>query len=366
MAAFRLLRWWLRRLAEDSRRFLTLWKSEPEWPLLAVGIPFFLSFLLHWLGFRLALHGFTVPFSSSQEPLFQPPSWEGRVGWRKPLVFGISNAMVACSLKEAIRCQGLFSRKLLSHLAAWPTAVEVAAITVQAWRGHASHFNNATPVDACLYTVKLCGVCLLGAACVAATLGVLMKPMAAGVKAVALHHGMLLLCVSVAVGVGQVIYGHFGLGGPREDEEDLCRWATAGTSGSPCYEIHGHAIVKLAHFLPLHATEVLLLLAWSASQPSKPLMPRMVRLAAAGFWGLALLGILQVLRGAELSRGAELTQRFPLTVLVLSMACIISAFLAAFVAPWPLDDAVPALAAVKTATTTCRSRSSRHAMVEAS
>jgi len=316
-----------------------------------------------------ALAGLSPCTSRLHLAFFQLSGWEGRVGWRKPLVFGISNAMVACSLKEAIRCQGLFSRGLLAHLAAWPTAVEVAAITLQAWRGQASHFNTSTPLDTCLYMVKLCGVCLLGAACLGSALGVLLQPKATAAKAIALHHGMLLLCVSVAVGAAQVLYGHFGLEGPREDEEDLCRMATAGASGSPCYEIHGRAVVKFAHFLPMHATEVLLLLSWSVVQSSRTLTPLLVRLGAGGFWGLAALGIAQVLRGES----PKEPEGFALVVLLLSLACIVASFVMAFLAPWPLDSVLP-VAPTKTAAPGnaqaaapgCRSRSSRHQAVEAS
>jgi len=208
------------------------------------------------------------------------------------------------------RLSRMLPRSCLAHLAAWSTAVEVTIITLQAWRGVPSHFNTETPLDAALYKVKLCGVGLLGVACVAAALGVLLRPTVAGAKAAALHHGMLQLCLSVAVGVAQVAYGHFGLGDHRKDEERLCRWATADASGSPCYEVHGYAVVKLAHFFPLHATEVLLLLSWvvqapwqESSQPAPARGTTVVVCAAVGHWVMSILGVVQALRGDSLVLG---------------------------------------------------------------
>eukprot|EP00933_Yihiella_yeosuensis_P084354 TRINITY_DN98794_c0_g1_i1.p1 TRINITY_DN98794_c0_g1~~TRINITY_DN98794_c0_g1_i1.p1 ORF type:complete len:474 (+),score=46.25 TRINITY_DN98794_c0_g1_i1:45-1424(+) len=379
-----LLSWWLRRLKCHACRAVQTWRREAEWPLLVVGVVLLLSFVIHFLGYQLAKHRATWPFPLSvivesiteneAGVIFQKPEWEGRIGWRKPMIFGISNAMVACSLKEAIRSQKLFSRRLLSHVAAWSTAVEVAIITLQAWRGEASHFNATTTVNALLYAAKLVGVSLLGMSCVAATAGVLFFPsrpqmdgtlknrcILSACKVAALQHGTLLLCLAVAIGVGQLLYGHYGLARSSMDEDELCLWATAGASKSPCYEIYGRAVVKLAHFLPLHATEVLLFLAWAVEQvwpepvaksgthqdisqkPHNTSETRqeaehsnagllLMRIAAAGHWGLGLLGVVQVLRGASLHRTMEIT-RGPGSVLFLSVTSIMLAFIGVFIAP---------------------------------
>ncbi|CAE7452423.1 unnamed protein product [Symbiodinium natans] len=101
-------RWWLSRLHSAAAHSLRLWRREPEWPLLVGSIVLFASFLIHYVGYRLALHQIPSPLTGA--PIFQPARWEGRVGWRKPLVFGISNAMVFCSLREALRSQGLLPR----------------------------------------------------------------------------------------------------------------------------------------------------------------------------------------------------------------------------------------------------------------
>lgn len=320
-----LLVWWVRRLAHDATLGLRKWAKEPEWPLLAVTVLFLASFLFHWIGYRLAIH--RIGWS---EPFFATTEWEGRTGWRKPLVFGISNAMVFISLREALRAQQLVPRRLASHWTAWCTAFEVGIITLQAWRGVGSHFNTSTALDAALYGAKLSGAAVLGSSCFAITAGFMLRP-APGIhaaKAVALHHGLLQLCIAVMVGVAQAVYGHL----PRQarsEEDAQCLFVTAGVSASPCYEIHGQAIVKLAHFLPLHVTEILLLLAWATVDVSGSSGPRVVSIAAACCWSLTCLGLWLTLRGEDIKRPSMESA----IVLFASLASIISTFIYAFVAP---------------------------------
>lgn len=322
-----LLRWWLQRLRHDAMLGVRDWAQQPEWPLLFVGVIFFQSFLLHWLGYRLAVHrvGWSVPF-------FEPTSWEGRTGWRKPMVFGISNAMIFVSLMHALRAQKLVQRRFFAHLAAWSTAIEVGIITLQAWRGVPSHFNMDTSLDATLYGIKLISVSVLSLACLAATAGVLLRLSdVQAEKGEALRHGFLLMCVAIVIGFVQVFYGHL----PHQqvqNEASTCYYVTAGAHGSPCYEVHGKAIVKLAHFLPLHATEVLLLLAWAARHAfhCHKRRLRVVRTAAVGCWLLALLGLWTT------SQGDDIKHPSPSVLLgtVSSLASIVIPFVFVLIAPY--------------------------------
>lgn len=290
--------WWTRQLRRDASKGIAAWRQDPERPLLIVGALLFASFLLHWLGYMLAKHRIGWP-----HPIFSTPEWEGRTGWRKPLVFGISNAMLFVSLRQALRVQQLVPRSLVAHLAAWSTAAEVGLITLQSWRDVPSHFNTATSLDAALYGAKLVGVGILSVSCIMTTVGVFRRllPGLPATQVIALRHGLALLCVSIAIGIAQVVYGHL----PREQQEmeDLpCLAATAGARAAPCYEIHGKAIVKLAHFLPLHVTEVLLALSWLANHTnfSFKWQTVLLRIAACGCWSLTVLGIWATFRGHDL------------------------------------------------------------------
>lgn len=317
---------WCLRLHRDAKRGMREWAQEPEWPLLVVSVVGFVSFLLHWLGFRLALHRVGWP-----APYFAPTTWEGRVGWRKPLVFGISVAMVFVSLRHALRSQQLLPRRLVSHAVSWSTAMEVGVITLQAWRGVPSHFNTSTPTDLALYCAKLCGVFVLAVCCFASTLGVFLRP-APGLgkaKGAALRHGLLLLCMANVVGLLQIIYGHMPRE-PRRTEASRCLEVTAGAVTSPCYEIYGDAEVKLAHFLPLHITEVLLLLAWATDHAPCCRSVCLVHFAAAACWLVVLAGLLLTFFGFSVKQ-PPLVGAVPMFA---GLVCIPGAFIAVFLNPF--------------------------------
>lgn len=322
---FTLFASWLLRFHRDVSYDLQAWLRGPDWPLLAVACAGMVSFLLHWLGFRMALH--QVGWHA---PIFQPTTWEGRVGWRKPLVFGISIALVFASLRQALCAQELVPRHVTSHVIAWSTAMEVGIITLQAWRGVPSHFNVSTLTDATLYYAKLCGALALASGCGVVTLGVFMRPTPCTprVQAAALRHGMLLLCVANVVGVAQVLFGHW----PRvaqSQEVDLCLEVTAGVESSPCYEVHGAAVVKLAHFVPLHVTEILLLLAWAIRQAPHCGGVRLVHCAACVCWVFAAAGIAGAVMGLNIMQISK-----PITGMFILLACCIPGiFVVVFLAP---------------------------------
>ncbi|MEL7498166.1 MAG: hypothetical protein AAFN77_11180 [Planctomycetota bacterium] len=78
----------------------------------------------------------------------QDGSWEGPVSWRKPILFGLSTGMTMLSMAW------IWPRLKPARYDGWliPTisfglVFEVALITVQQWRGVASHFNHETLLD---------------------------------------------------------------------------------------------------------------------------------------------------------------------------------------------------------------------------
>ena len=288
------------------------------------------SSFLHTVGFGLARGGI----------LFAPTEWEGRTGWRKPILFGISNAFIFCVLAKALRSQRLMPRQVAAHLAAWATLTEVGIITMQAWRGEASHFNTHTTLDATLYGFKLAGVSILGGVCLLVSAGCVLRPVrhCDPTDRAALCLGLQLLCVSVLVGFAQVAYGHLVVetmlsqrlhspppsapawrwctsfiwssnapASPQasmdEAAEQLCRRATAGAYGAPCYEAYGRALLKILHFAPLHSTEILLMLSWATHRAglAPGLGTSLVRVAACGLALVTFGAVWQTLRGSTLS-----------------------------------------------------------------
>ncbi|MEV1247358.1 hypothetical protein [Nonomuraea sp. NPDC049750] len=73
--------------------------------------------------------------------------WDGPVSWRKPFTFGVSFGLSVLSLTWVSQFIQLRRRNVLLGLFAVASVMEVALISVQAWRGVPSHFNMSTDVD---------------------------------------------------------------------------------------------------------------------------------------------------------------------------------------------------------------------------
>ncbi|MCZ7456230.1 hypothetical protein [Streptomyces sp. WMMC940] len=74
--------------------------------------------------------------------------WSGAVSWRKPVVFGMSFGVLSWSAvwvmrQLPVRRWGWLPASLLGT----GSVVEVALITMQRWRGEASHFNQKPAFD---------------------------------------------------------------------------------------------------------------------------------------------------------------------------------------------------------------------------
>lgn len=80
--------------------------------------------------------------------------WAGDVSWRKPIVFGLSGAVTTASLAWALGAVPAGpSRRRGVLVYAVTMTVEIALITMQRWRGVASHYNHDTLFDAIVFQV---------------------------------------------------------------------------------------------------------------------------------------------------------------------------------------------------------------------
>ena len=160
-------------------------------------------------------------------------AWEGPVSWRKPIVFGLSfgiTLMTISWIAGLMRMRTVTGWITLGVLSV-ASLVEVFLITMQRWRGVASHFNESTPFDAAVF--NLMGTMI---AFVAVTTVFLMVrsfwPMDAPPSlAWAIRLGLALLLVSQNVGVQMIAEGA----------------STFGAAGA----------LKVPHALTLHALQVL-------------------------------------------------------------------------------------------------------------
>ncbi|MFC4071188.1 hypothetical protein [Actinoplanes subglobosus] len=173
--------------------------------------------------------------------------WAGPVSWRKPVTFGLSFGLTLITVVWITRhlVLGDRARAWLLGVFTADCALEVAGITLQAWRGVPSHFNTGTPVDRAVATTLAVGgvilVVVLGAYAVTALRGRVRGP--ADMR-LAVRAGFGLLLVSLASGIAMIARGTV-----------LLR-----TEGAPAAYSEG-GFLKPVHGVALHAVLVLPLLA---------------------------------------------------------------------------------------------------------
>ncbi|MBU6275368.1 MAG: hypothetical protein KGQ61_01905 [Planctomycetes bacterium] len=210
--------------------------------------------------------------------------WEGAVTWRKPILFGISGGLTSLSLGWVwSKLPWRRGDAVLAALTAGALVVEVGLIDLQRWRGVASHFNRATPLDSILYDAM--GVLILFVTAVAVDLCIrlFLQPVDLEPDArLAARAGMLFLVVSCALGIWVSVHGDLRAAAGLEPE----RYGAAG-------------VPKFPHGSVIHALQWLPALAWGARRAG--LTPRTralaVGLATAGTGLVLVYSLVQTFSG---------------------------------------------------------------------
>lgn len=188
-------------------------------------------------------------------------SWEGPVSWRKPVVFGLSFGITLATLTWFMGF--LRPRKAIGWVVIGGLAVasvgEVFLISMQKWRGVASHFNEDTNFDAAVFSMMGLLVSLVGLLTVVIAIWSFVRIDAPASLAWAIRIGLVLMLVSQAVGVQMIVEGG----------------NTFGAEGA----------LKVPHAFTLHAVQVLpaLALLLGLSDNSEARRIRIVLLGAAGY-----------------------------------------------------------------------------------
>ncbi len=237
--------------------------------------------------------------------------WEGPVTWRKPILFGISGGLTSLSLawvwsKLPLRRGDTW----LAAATAWALFVEVFLIDLQRWRGVASHFNRATPLDAGLYDAM--GVLIIFVSLVIVDLTVRLFRGSVSLPPdmlLAARAGMVLLVVSCGLGVWVSVYGDQQVAAGLEPE----RYGAAG-------------VPKFPHGMVIHAIQWLPALAWAARRAGlgERARLRVVAAAVAGTGLLLVYALEQTLAGRARFDATPVTA----TILAAGLGCL-SAALAA-------------------------------------
>ncbi|MDP3238151.1 MAG: hypothetical protein Q8N26_35495 [Myxococcales bacterium] len=172
-------------------------------------------------------------------------AWAGPVSFRKPVLFGVSGGLLALSLAWALDALGARLRRSATWWA-WLIGIEVALITVQAWRRRVSHFNQDTALDVAIFAAM--GGLILAAWAISLWWTWLIersRTMPSDRRAAALG-GLVLLHLASALGVFMSVRGTMVV-----------------TAGGAHPALIGQGSLHLPHAVGIHGFQVLLVAWWA-------------------------------------------------------------------------------------------------------
>lgn len=203
--------------------------------------------------------------------------------WNKPLKFALSIAFFLLAMIWFTGDLPGFNTTLFTWVNVVLFAFEMVYIAVQAGRGEASHFNQSTPFYATMYA--LMGLAATAATLYAAYVGYLYfttpLPHLTPGYLWAVRLGILIFVIFSLEGavMGSRLTHSVGLSDVNQTLPFL-KWNT--TAGD----------LRVAHFVGMHALQVLPLLAWLGLSN-----PRWIAVVAAFYFTLATAVLVQALQG---------------------------------------------------------------------
>jgi hypothetical protein len=240
-------------------------------------------------------------------------AWAGPVSFRKPTTFGISFGLTTITMAWVagqLRISDRTGWLLLGTLAVADTS-EVVWVSLQRWRGVASHFNDQTTLDNLLFVI-MGGAAVAVAATVILVMTVLAftAMRASPSMALAIRAGLLILLAAQVVGGWMIQHG---LGLAEEGATDGL--TTFGAAG----------VMKVPHAVAIHGIQVLPALAWLLSFAAMPEQRRvgLVRVAVLGYVALVVVSVLQTATGvAPFDVGVAAAVLYLLGVALLGLALV--------------------------------------------
>jgi hypothetical protein len=170
-------------------------------------------------------------------------SWTGPLSLRKPTTFGLSFGLTLVTVTWATSF--LRTRKVVLAAFAGVSVLEVALVSMQAWRGRPSHFNFETGFDSAVSASLAGGGAVIVVAVVVWTVAAFRA--VAGAPAslrLALRFGFVALLIALGVGAAMIATG------------------TAARASDPEVAYTTAGALKPAHAVPMHAILVMPAIAW--------------------------------------------------------------------------------------------------------
>jgi hypothetical protein len=211
--------------------------------------------------------------------------------------------------------------------------IEMVVIIMQAFRGQAAHFNNATPFDAMLWAVMGVTINILWFIVLIGAVFLIRQKMADPALAWGIRLGAVIALIGMGLG--------FIMPMPTPDQLSLLESGqpsaligahTVGApDGGPSLPLVGwsttHGDLRIAHFIGLHGLQVLPIVGWWVGQRRERWLTdgykvALVWASAAGYLGLTLLTVWQAMRGQPLLAPDALTLSIWATVVVAMVGAV--------------------------------------------
>lgn len=213
--------------------------------------------------------------------------WAGAISWRKPVLFGFSFAVILWSfgwMLDRLPHRPRLSW-FLSVFMAVTSTVEVALITMQTWRGRASHFNTADPGDALIFSVMGMMAGLIAVALIWVFVWALIRRPASPLDRLALIAGMVFVISGLGVGQWLVSVGLSYV----EQFDRVPDQVIAGEAGD----------VKFPHAVAFHGLQIFMVCAAMLRRGAVPAATAqwLMRAVVTGYTALMMFSIVQTVDG---------------------------------------------------------------------
>jgi hypothetical protein len=270
-----------------------LWLTDPR--LTAIGVSMFVL---------LAATGVAL--------LLDPREVGGAPAWMKPAKFAASIGIYTLTLAWVFTYlpEWVKTRRIVSWVSSVVFILEIIIIDLQAWRGTTSHFNVGTVLDGVMFTVMGLAIVVQTMAAVAVAVALWRQNFLDRAMGWALWLGLTITIIGAMSGGLMTRPTAAQLEAARAGNRMTVAGAhTVGApDGGPGLPVTGwsrdHGDLRVAHFLGLHALQMLPLLTFVLARQGWNEARRVrVTLAAAGSY-VALFGLLiwQALRGQSITR----------------------------------------------------------------
>jgi hypothetical protein len=275
-----------------------LWLTEPR--LTAVGVSMFVV---------LAATGVAL--------LFDAREIGGAPAWMKPAKFAASIGIYTLTLAWVFTYlpEWRKTRRIVSWVSTVVFVIEIVIIDLQAWRGTTSHFNVGTVLDGVMFTVMGLAIVVQTLSAIAVAVALWRQNFSDRAMGWAIRLGMSITIVGAMTGGLMTRPTQTQLEAARAGQRMTIAGAhTVGApDGGPGLPVTGwsrdHGDLRVAHFVGLHALQVLPLLTLLLARRgwSEARRVRMTLAAAGSYITLFSLLMWQALQGQSITRPDETT-----------------------------------------------------------